>query len=372
MILPRSAISWVTRVLSLSHGTHEFNVVRHRLIEFLVTEMDFNVIAIEASAANVERLNRYVLYGEGSPSALVNQQIIGFWTVGTQDTLNLVRWLRDHNQRVDPANRVKFYGFDINVPEAGIRYVLDYMRQVGASPSLTENYNCIRQINYTTRSEDEKQRCRQTLQNVYDHLIEHREEYESASSPEAFVRALYMSQIALQAEAWIHSPLDFETESIVRDQFMSENVRWLIEERHPGAKIVLWGHNFHMGRIDTTVQTMGHMLHQWYGTEFVSVGTMTYQGEFTAQHTSRRLQAFPVPPIPEDTHDHYLHELGIPLLFLPMPTDPPEWIASQRLLSIGAVYDTSMAERPFATWNLAEVFDAVIFIDQTTASQIMG
>lgn len=66
-----------------THGTHEFNVVRHRLIEFLVTEMDFNVIAIEASAANVERLNRYVLYGEGSPSALVNQQIIGFWTVGT-------------------------------------------------------------------------------------------------------------------------------------------------------------------------------------------------------------------------------------------------------------------------------------------------
>src|SRR5690606_34770285 len=199
-----------------------------------------------------------------------------------RNTLDLVRWLRNQNRRVHPANRANFSGFDLTFQEGVMRYVLDYRGQVGAPLSRTDEYNCRPQSNYTTRSEDENQRCRQALQNVYDDRIEHREEYESASSPEAFVRALYMSQIALQPEALLHSPLDFETESIVRDQFMSENVRWLIEERHPGAKIVLWGHNFHMGRIDTTVQTMGHMLHQWYGTEFVSVGTMTYQGEFTA------------------------------------------------------------------------------------------
>src|SRR5690606_34994924 len=150
--------------------------------------------------------------------------------------------------------------------------------QVGASPSLTENYNCIRQINYTTRSEDEKQRCRQTLQNVYDNLVEHREEYESASSPEAFVRALYMSQIALQAEAWIHSPLDFETESIVRDPSMSEQVRWLIDARHAGAGIVLWVRHLPMPRIHPRGQTMAQLLHQGCGAEFVSVGTMAYPG----------------------------------------------------------------------------------------------
>src|SRR6478672_10008511 len=46
-----------------THGVHEFFSVKHRLVEFLVTQLGFNVFALEASYAACQPINDYVVHG---------------------------------------------------------------------------------------------------------------------------------------------------------------------------------------------------------------------------------------------------------------------------------------------------------------------
>src|SRR5688572_2644001 len=52
------------RIVSLgeaTHGTREFFQLKHRLLEFLATEMGFTIFSIEANLPEAYRLNDYVL-----------------------------------------------------------------------------------------------------------------------------------------------------------------------------------------------------------------------------------------------------------------------------------------------------------------------
>ena len=56
------------RVVALgeaTHGTREFFQLKHRILEYLVEEMDFRVFAIEANWPECLAINDYVLFGEG-------------------------------------------------------------------------------------------------------------------------------------------------------------------------------------------------------------------------------------------------------------------------------------------------------------------
>jgi erythromycin esterase len=55
------------RIVSLgeaTHGTREFFQLKHRLLEFLATEMGFTIFSIEANLPEAYRLNDYVLTEE--------------------------------------------------------------------------------------------------------------------------------------------------------------------------------------------------------------------------------------------------------------------------------------------------------------------
>src|ERR1017187_8012638 len=58
------------RIVSLgeaTHGTREFFQLKHRMLEFLATEMGFTIFSIEANMPEAYKLNDYVLNGKGDP-----------------------------------------------------------------------------------------------------------------------------------------------------------------------------------------------------------------------------------------------------------------------------------------------------------------
>lgn len=81
-----------------THGTHEYFTTKLQLIQFLVTEMGFDTLAIEGSFSQMERVNAYV---RGAPIDL-RQQIFPhddeidyhFWAV--QEFMDAADWLRAH------------------------------------------------------------------------------------------------------------------------------------------------------------------------------------------------------------------------------------------------------------------------------------
>ncbi|HYN07815.1 MAG TPA: hypothetical protein VES67_10525 [Vicinamibacterales bacterium] len=65
---PLKTISGDARIVSLgeaTHGTREFFQLKHRILEFLATEMGFTIFSIEANMPEAYRLNDYVLTGAG-------------------------------------------------------------------------------------------------------------------------------------------------------------------------------------------------------------------------------------------------------------------------------------------------------------------
>ena len=103
-----------TRLVSLgeaTHGTREFFQLKHRMLEFLVNEMGFNIFAIEATMPESFDINEYVMTGKGDPAKALAG--IYFWTWDTEEVLEMIQWMRRYNADPNHTRKVKFYGFDM-------------------------------------------------------------------------------------------------------------------------------------------------------------------------------------------------------------------------------------------------------------------
>ncbi|MBL8233821.1 MAG: erythromycin esterase family protein [Bryobacterales bacterium] len=114
------------RIVSLgeaTHGTREFFQLKHRMLEFLATEMGFNIFSIEANMPESYRMNDYVLRGVGDPKAILRGMY--FWTWQTEEVLAMVEWMREFN--ASGKGRVQFTGFDMQTPNVALDIVRDFI-----------------------------------------------------------------------------------------------------------------------------------------------------------------------------------------------------------------------------------------------------
>ena len=101
-----------------THGTREFFQLKHRITQYLATEMGFTVFAIEANLPEAWSVNDYVLGGAGNPRALLDGMY--FWTWNTEEVLEMIEWM--HRFNAAGRGRIEFTGFDMQTPDiaAGI------------------------------------------------------------------------------------------------------------------------------------------------------------------------------------------------------------------------------------------------------------
>lgn len=114
------------RIVSLgeaTHGTREFFQMKHRMLEFLATEMGFNIFSIEANMPEAYRLNDYVLTGYGDPAQLLKGMY--FWTWDTEEVLEMIRWMREFN--ASGKGQIQFTGFDMQTPTMAAQNVNGFL-----------------------------------------------------------------------------------------------------------------------------------------------------------------------------------------------------------------------------------------------------
>src|SRR5437763_1306349 len=85
-----------------SHGTHEFYKARAEISKRLIREKGFNVIAWEADWPDALRVNRFIQGRSNDQTAL--EALDDFkrfprWMWRNADSLDLIGWLRAHNER---------------------------------------------------------------------------------------------------------------------------------------------------------------------------------------------------------------------------------------------------------------------------------
>lgn len=114
---PLKQVVGKARVVALgeaTHGTRECFQLKHRLLEYLVAEMGFEIFAIEASWPDCARVNDFVMNGRGDPRLALGGR--GFWTWDTEEVLQMILWMRQWNEDATHVRKVTFTGFDMQNP----------------------------------------------------------------------------------------------------------------------------------------------------------------------------------------------------------------------------------------------------------------
>jgi erythromycin esterase len=249
-LMPLEAVIGDARIVALgeaTHGTHEFFTLKPRMVEFLVREMGFTVLAMEANWPEAERLNRYVQTGEGNPAELLAG--LHFWTWNAQEVLDLVEWLRSYNQNPANSPRVRFAGFDAQAMELAVNNTLAYLRGVAPEDAdlAATRYACLDDFHllgpepafsdYGQRPLSETQPCGDRVRAVYDDLIQNRSRYTALSSEETYNFAVRNALTVVQAEAV--AACRYTDGPHPRDRYMAQNVAWLLEQvaQTPGSSV---------------------------------------------------------------------------------------------------------------------------------------
>ncbi|QYC40020.1 Erythromycin esterase [Nonomuraea coxensis DSM 45129] len=386
-----------------THGSAEFFSLRRRLTEFLVRELGFTTVAIEASAAAARAVDEHVRTGRGDARQAVAG--LGFWTLDTAEMLAVVEWLREHNRTAERP--VGFAGVDPQHPGAALRTLRELLD--GAAGDLLDPLEVLARSRWG-RDEplgpEVEAAARRLTEHVAEHMAggtaghtaEHTAADMAGRGPGEVLKAVReAARVVGQAAELSCRPFTHADPALTlgaaRDRHMAENASLLLAE--PGAKVVLWAHNGHVGkgRIGGA-PTMGRHLADAHGAAYYALGALFGSGAFRAIPRSRlrrrpRFLRFGSPP-PEDrptTRTFRVPPAGTPLavetrLAAACPADHvvdlrggerpaavAEWLAgTAHLRAFGAVAGRLTAKFAFMPVVPGEEFDGLAFVHTATAS----
>jgi erythromycin esterase len=363
-----------------THGTREFFQLKHRMLEFLVSEMGFTVFAIEATMPEAFDINEYVLTGEGDPAKALTG--LYFWTWNTEEVLAMIEWMREYNADPRHSRKVKFYGFDMQSAPRAIKVTLDYLRAVDpAEASALEQQLAILANPYTeakfvTLPREEREAAASAIGRVLRGLDDGRAEYVSRTDPTAWAIARQHASVVAQ---YIDNMLTIDApagQTNVRDSAMAENILWILDHEGPDAKMVIWAHNMH---VSTAPNWMGSHLRKALGQDMVVFSFAFNQGSFQAVETpfgfSSGIRPFTVEPAPEGSLDAVLAAAGLITAAIDLrrlPTEGPVtewWSVPRQTRSIGCCYAEQSASNYLASQIVNQLYDGLLFVESTMSAR---
>jgi erythromycin esterase len=376
-----------------THGTHEFKVIEQRIFECLVTEKNFNILATEIDWPLGNRVNDYIQTGNGIPSLLIKSVPL----FDTNEFQNSIGWIRQYNANLDHINKITFRGFDIFSANLNYQDLKKYIEATDpdSGSTIVANMNCFRVYGiqypepyYATRNVEIKAQCQEGLQAVYDYLVSHQADYVLKSSPEKYAEAVHAIHILMQDEHYAANINQITPDiASLRDQYMAENVKWLMEQANSNTKMVIWAHDGHIQTTSfhdewqrVTYSTMGVYLRVMYGNDLVTIGTSFNRGQFNSYAYNSitqewgSLQTFTAPTLLPNSHEEYLSKVDLPHYILDLRTtftDPmvAYWFNEPRWLQIhGNRYDPHNLGLNFEFFILPKAFDILVYFENTTPS----
>jgi erythromycin esterase len=235
---PLKAMIADARIVALEEASHlnrEFYQVKHRMVEFLVDEMDFTVFAIEATFTGALELNDYVLTGNGDPQRALAALVYPAWN--TEEGLALVNWMREYNSTHE--KKVKFYGFDNKPATGSAKAVYRYLRKTNGTNdydqvlSIMMNPWTAGQLN--SGPKEEIHGAKKEIKSLITHLERQQPAYAQRTPSEQEIQdqkewklAGQHARVLLQHVRFYGAP-SISKASDLRDRSMAQNVRWLMD-----------------------------------------------------------------------------------------------------------------------------------------------
>ena len=350
-------------IVSLGEAAHlngSFYRVKHRIIEFLIEEMDFSVVAFESPFAGSLELNDYLQTGEGEPERALAAMVYTAWN--TEEVLTLVKWMRQYNATHD--KKIRFYGFDNKPANGSAKAVYDYLKQTNGSTDHDELLLTLMNpwtAYHVYANKGQSGPIVEQIGDLIDYLQSQPPTAAPGSTPEEQTRRHKQWQLAVRHAVVMLQHAEFRTVPISegshqRDKDMADNARWIVGHED-GAKTILWAANTHISA-GPGGGAMGSHLRRVYGDDMVVVGLLSNRkfdrdpndGGTAEGHGSNGAQAI-------------LTEAGLERAILDLRSLPGGIVSKYfgaRLPTDGGIWTI-----------LPVVYDAILFIESTVSARTL-
>ena len=334
-----------------AHGVAEFNWLKVRLAKFLHREMGFDVIAFESSLSGCRLADSRI--GNAAPREVMRDCIFQVWH--TAETLRLFEYLEAERKA---GRRLTLAGFDVQNSGAAAGAVgeglVAHARRVDpALARVIERHE--RRAGWGVDPAEGEE-----IAAAYRALAE---KLASSSARADAEEALAIQELRSRAKFVMQRtiPPGDRRSTRIRDEGMADNLDFVLDKLHPGRKVIVWAHNFHIAREQREVEeplVMGEFVHKRRGSEVYAIGL--YMGRGVAASNSRQRYGIAAPP--EGTLEAILAAAGRRMGFVDFSrvaeASGPRWMFEP------------IVARSWGTNRMvivpARTYDAVIYVDTVT------
>jgi len=340
-----------------THGTSEFQRVKHRLLEFLVKEMGYTVFTMEVAYSDAQPMNDYILHGKGNKADVLSK--LGYVAWDTEEFAAMVDWMRAYNRTVPDAKKVRFYGVDLYRNSVGRDKVLAAVRRV--LPIAVPTTDSL----FATLAEQERRwpswdstviaAARAPLETLASELEVRRHAAPAVLTPAEWDEVIQSVEVMRQAAVLKH-----------RDQYMAQNLAYVIDHEAPGAKFVHWAHDEH---VTTDSLSLGYFMRRRYGDAYYAVGLYFNQGTYLTR-SIRPLGDFQIKTqrATDGMLEWFLARTGLPCFFLDLRTPSGKRMVDAWMRTPREAFFGSWGADPTTndTLKVRDWYDGLLFVNEST------
>ena len=376
-----------------SHGTHEYYLWRDKISRRLITEQDFNFIAVEGDFASLYHLNRYVKNMDGAANSakevLLKLHRWPTWMWSNHEVVELAEWLRTYNDTLPQDKKVGFYGMDVYDEWNSKKEVLELLNANNptAYAYVKEQYNCFGphkgdSWGYAQAVEGGENNCAIATKNVVEYIRNNRADFSTLADDTYF----YLLQNAMV----VHNAEEFYRESLAsvghvswnsRVHHMHGTVNELLNLYGDNSKGIVWAHNTHIGDAEYTSMrntgevNIGQLSREKLGRDNVFlIGFTSYKGKVMAASSwGARMKKMTIPAAVPNSIEHELNKIGEERFYIIFDEEDKNEkdvkVTGNR--AVGVVYNPKRDDRQFEPTIVSMRYDALFFFKETTALRVL-
>ncbi|WP_052759395.1 erythromycin esterase family protein [Paenibacillus sp. DMB20] len=310
------------RIVSLgeaSHGASEYNSVKVRLIQYLHEELGYNVLAFESNLGDTTAA--YMKANHKKPHEVMKNSIFGVWQV--EENLPLFEYIAERSKTERP---LILTGVDAQgTSETFIDFAQKWFSTVDKSKAKAfaeteREYLRLHMIDNIEQFNREQPKIKRKYIDFQKFIKKNQLKLSQACKehPELVPRMKRILQNRVDMlDSYIPKSVQFmagkepekhlKQASYERDRIMADNLAWLARTLYPNEKIIVWGHNYHIRKHNSTMitehngfdfdnnpyPTMGEMIPFQLKKESYTIGLYAFQGSSSKNNGESETVALP-------------------------------------------------------------------------------
>jgi erythromycin esterase len=235
-----------------SHGDGTTFLAKCRLIKFLHEKMDFDVLIWESGMFDCREMDKAFQAGE-APKVAAARGIFSIWgkSEQVQPLLEYVAATQKKDKRLEMAGFDPQFSSPMTAPDALFKQLIAFF--AAADPGILDNNaraflsTVPAGLQFARKpTEDDLKKAREGLESVQAALKGARTRLAAkhGESDTAFMERSVQNAIDFVAIIGFAANMQSAADNNFRDRRSAENLRYLVEERYKGRKVIVWAASF--------------------------------------------------------------------------------------------------------------------------------